>query len=586
MINKFWQKIKSEKKIFISLSLILFLGAGLRFYHISWHDSYLDETVLAFRAIEMIDYDAAPQQPTPWQWFEEVPWWAHLSFHDHPVFFFLLQNLSIKIFGVTLFAVRFPSILAGLASIVMIFLVGKKLFGKKVGLLSAALLAVNSYNLFVSRLGLQESVVILLILASFYFLLQTKDNSKNWLWFWLCFGVGIITKYTILVIMPILLWYILLFKIKFYKDKNFWQGLIVFFLVTAPSSIYNLALYNSRGHFDFQLSAAFGQNVPEWQVRLGRNLVGGLETRFTYFFAAMHYATNLLFGLLTVVSIWVVSARLLFSSKIITKLAKIKKLDINKNLLFLFGSTFIFYLWFFVIGSNYRFVSMIVPFFILLISFTLMRVSEFFRNFKFGKVVSFAVLSIIFLVEFLFSYNSFLRLDSWGVVNITYAQINEETQNFGFNEVGEYLEDILENRVTYFAGQAEYQFLADLQTKRIKEKIKKGDKPLPIVIIFEKDLKFLPSLWYFQRHLIYDGWPVLSDIEFADITNETFDKFYKEQGVEKFIYIAADNEELLRKVPNRRDSGLLLENYLKEREIIPKKINKKNGEKAFLIYEF
>lgn len=153
-----------SKKILFFLIAIVLVAFALRMYRLTLADSYTDEAIIAFRSIGLIDYDTSPVQTTPWQWLSQVPWWAHLSLHDHPLGYFVVQHIAYRLFGVGLFAVRFPSVLFGVASVFLLFLIGKKLFGERAGLVAASILAVQSYHLWVSRLGLQDGAVIAIIL--------------------------------------------------------------------------------------------------------------------------------------------------------------------------------------------------------------------------------------------------------------------------------------------------------------------------------------------------------------------------------------------------------------------------------------
>ena len=114
-----------KKKENVILALILVVAAGLRLVSLSIPDGYTDEVLLGVRAIGMVDYDSSDLQTTPWQWVETVPWWMHLSFHDHPVLFFILQNLTIRLFGENVFALRLPAALLGIAAVFLIYLVAE-----------------------------------------------------------------------------------------------------------------------------------------------------------------------------------------------------------------------------------------------------------------------------------------------------------------------------------------------------------------------------------------------------------------------------------------------------------------------------
>lgn len=556
----------------IALALIIGLAALLRFYHITGHDSYTDEAALGFRAIGLIDYNAVPQQTTPWQWLGAVPWWAHLSFHDHPILFFLLQHFSIKLFGIGLFALRLPSVLAGVGSVFLVFFIGRKLWREEVGLIAAGLLAVSSYHLWVSRLGIQDSMVIFFILLALLFLLRAREDARWWFGFWAVFGLGVITKYTILITLPVALWYAALNKWKFYQAKPFWQGLILCFVITMPAWLYNLMLYRERGHFDFQLSAVLGQTVPEWSFRYGRSLTGGLVDRFQNFFRALHQSNSLVFNLLLVSALWFGLVQALIGKR--------------KNFVFLLGTLGLFFLWFMVVGSTYRFVVMILPFLtVLFAGFIYYGWSYFLRNRK-QKICFGAGVILFFLFELFYSINTYFLAQPVGRDIVAYAHINEETQNFGFNELNDYLDGILAGKLTYFVGQPEYKFLADRQTAHINRLKRSGAAPYPIVVVYERDLNFLARLWTFQRRLVYEGWPMLADDEFLAITGEQLDEFYRAQGVRKFIYVTAAGTRVRKPAAERRDAGRPLREYLGKNGIKPLGVKNQAGEEAFLVYEF
>ena len=67
------------------LLIILIIAAVLRFYGLNRGDTVNDEVFYAFRAIGLMDFDKAPDQTTPLEWFDgHIPQCANLSFHDHP----------------------------------------------------------------------------------------------------------------------------------------------------------------------------------------------------------------------------------------------------------------------------------------------------------------------------------------------------------------------------------------------------------------------------------------------------------------------------------------------------------------------
>ena len=158
-----------KKQIVWMLVTILIVAGIMRLWALGQGDPMGDEVLYAFRAVGMLDFDEANEQPTPLEWFDPlvhssgrvpevyaigtgVPWWTKLSFHDHPPLVFLIQHVFMRIFGESAFVFRLPSALLGIVSVYLLFLIGKTLFSEKVGLLAAALSAVNTHHLFISRL--------------------------------------------------------------------------------------------------------------------------------------------------------------------------------------------------------------------------------------------------------------------------------------------------------------------------------------------------------------------------------------------------------------------------------------------------
>jgi dolichyl-phosphate-mannose--protein O-mannosyl transferase len=130
------------------------------------------------------------------------------EFVVHPPFGKWLIGIGIKIFGNNEFGWRSSSALFGSASVLLIYLIAKRLFKSEFLALSAALLmAVDGLSLVMSRVALLDIFLMFFILLTFYFLL--KEN------YWLsgvAIGLGLSTKWSAAFLIPILL--LLTIKIK------------------------------------------------------------------------------------------------------------------------------------------------------------------------------------------------------------------------------------------------------------------------------------------------------------------------------------------------------------------------------------
>jgi uncharacterized membrane protein len=103
---------------------------------------------------------------------------------------------------------RVTSVSLSLISLVLVFLIAQKLSGFFVGWIAALFMAILPFNIYYSRVVLPEPLMIVSILASYYFLLLSseKENKQHRLWFYLssiCLSVAILVKpFAIFFVLP------------------------------------------------------------------------------------------------------------------------------------------------------------------------------------------------------------------------------------------------------------------------------------------------------------------------------------------------------------------------------------------------
>ena len=102
------------------------------------------------------------------------------SFGDYkPGLYIYLTVPSVALLGLNEFAARLPSALAGIAAVYLIFLVCRDLFkDKKIGILSAFLLAINPWHIFFSRGAWEANVSLTLTLVAIYLFLKSLRKPK------------------------------------------------------------------------------------------------------------------------------------------------------------------------------------------------------------------------------------------------------------------------------------------------------------------------------------------------------------------------------------------------------------------------
>lgn len=97
---------------------------------------------------------------------------------QHPPLHFLLSKSMFTLFGHTAFVARIPSAIAGTLSVWAIYLLGKELLNKRLGLIAAILTSVNYFNLFYSQEARNYIFSFLFVIFSFLFFIKLiKDLS-------------------------------------------------------------------------------------------------------------------------------------------------------------------------------------------------------------------------------------------------------------------------------------------------------------------------------------------------------------------------------------------------------------------------
>lgn len=544
--------------------LILLLAGFFRFFSLGSADVVHDESINSFRSLGYLDFFAeAGGQTTPVDWFSEVPVWTKLSFHDHPPLSFLLNGFFLNIFGPAAWAARLTSALAGLASVYLTYLIGRKLFSEKAGIFTAAFLAVNSYFVWISRVAFQESLLLAFCLASFYFFILSLENKK---YYYYCAGflaLAFLTKYTAVFLIPVYLVYLFIYQKEIFREKFFYLSSAVFLLLLSPVIIYNTLLFKSRGHFDLQLSYLFGltDKVAGWENLTGKSDLT-IVTRLVNLPLELVNFLSPIFLILLLLSILAIAFRL-------------RK---NKNLILLSLVMLSLILLIGVVGPQDRFLVMFMPFFALAVAylFSLVLVR------KKAIVQSFLIVFIAF--ESFYCLNTFFIDQAWGKSPYTYsAYLDSSRGSWGFNQLDDYFNKEFAGKVPGIRFQLSNAYLENFVSKRY-ENLEGQD--LNALIVYDFNIKDGPDIWYLQRRQFYQGWPLITADVFIKETTEKGADYYKNLGFNHFYFIQVTNSTLLRDVDKRSEAGKMLGDALLQAGVVPIEIKNLSGEATLLIYKF
>jgi 4-amino-4-deoxy-L-arabinose transferase-like glycosyltransferase len=100
-------------------------------------------------------------------------------FWEKPPLFIWMQVLSMKAFGINEFAARFPNAICGVASLLLIFNIGRRIFDNRFGLWWVLVFVGSILPHFYFRTGIIDPWFNLLIFSAIWFFFRLHDNEKR-----------------------------------------------------------------------------------------------------------------------------------------------------------------------------------------------------------------------------------------------------------------------------------------------------------------------------------------------------------------------------------------------------------------------
>ncbi len=224
-----------SKKLLIAFFVgVLLLGIFLRFYQLGEVPSSLewDEVSFGYNAYSILTTgkdEYGVSYPMVFRAFGE---------YKQPVYLYL-DVIAISIFGLSSFAVRFPSALFGSLSIIFVFLLTFELFkkfnfAKNLAFLSMLFFAISPWSIQFSRGAFEANVSLAFVIAGLWLFIKGLNDKKSPYLFLSAFLLSL-SAYTYLsqkLIAPILFAALIIYGYSFFQKKKLLAGsLIAFFIV-------------------------------------------------------------------------------------------------------------------------------------------------------------------------------------------------------------------------------------------------------------------------------------------------------------------------------------------------------------------
>jgi 4-amino-4-deoxy-L-arabinose transferase-like glycosyltransferase len=167
-----------------------------------------------------------------------------VKYFEKPPLVYWLEAGAIRLFGLGEWALRLVPALFAISGCLAVYAAGRRLFGRRAGLLAAAVLATMPlYYILGNAITLDMAVSVLLTLALLAFLVAIEEpegssRRRNLLWaFYLALALATLTKGLIGIVIPgmiIFVWMALLGEWRLLLRMRLISGTLLFLLVAVP----------------------------------------------------------------------------------------------------------------------------------------------------------------------------------------------------------------------------------------------------------------------------------------------------------------------------------------------------------------
>ncbi len=208
-----------------------------------------------------------------------TPYLNYVKYFEKPPLLYWLNSLSFSVFGQNEFAARFFPTLSGLLTVLLTYHVGRKIYGRREGVLAALVLGTSAGFLAQARMNIIDMPLTLCMTATLgFFLLAAREEEKKknlyYYLFYISAALTVLAKGLIGIVLPggiIFLFIVIARRWKILREMRIVTGSLLFLLVAAPwfilVSIKNpefARFFFIHEHFERFLTKVHGRYEPPW----------------------------------------------------------------------------------------------------------------------------------------------------------------------------------------------------------------------------------------------------------------------------------------------------------------------------------
>jgi len=171
-----------------------------------------------------------------------TPHLNYVKYFEKPPLHYWLNALSFKIFGENAFAARFPGALMGLLTVLITYHMGRRLFGRREGLLAALILGTSIGFIIQARIDITDMTLTCTLSAAlaFFIMAAREGESRKGVYYHLFYffaALAVLTKGLIGIVFPgaiIFLYMLSTRNWRLLKEMRLLTGIPLFLVVCAP----------------------------------------------------------------------------------------------------------------------------------------------------------------------------------------------------------------------------------------------------------------------------------------------------------------------------------------------------------------
>jgi len=241
------KKLSFFKNPVFLIILILALALALRLHNLNTEDFELAES---FRFIEANTLASS--------------FYVTLNYEEHPPLYNIFLHFW-RYVGESVFVLRLSSVLFGVGAVLLIYLIGKKIFDYKVGLVAALILALNPLHLNYSQNIEPYSFTVFFSFLAIYFLIRALGSNqfKHWSLFVISIVIaGYADHFILFLLIAITLAVVLSYKAYRTKIKSLILSGVAISILFIPNIFIGLFQFTFLGE-----SSGFAQlRHPLWYL--------------------------------------------------------------------------------------------------------------------------------------------------------------------------------------------------------------------------------------------------------------------------------------------------------------------------------